>query len=193
MYFAYALVLIFFIFDIWLGIKLFEYAFCAFVRHQPPFVAANKKMRNAVANEILTHYADAQTICEIGSGHGGLARYLARRCKKQVFAVENMPFSVFVSKIKGLFLGRRCRTVWADAFEWLKDVQVPIDIVVAYLSPQMTPRIAEYNDKFGVFIAIDFEVPGRKPVRVIDVGEGCTVYGGKKYPHKLFVYEFKKS
>lgn len=189
---AYLLIAAFVVLDLWLGIKLFEYIYCAFIRHQPPFVPANEKMRRAVAGEILAHYPNAKTVVEVGSGHGYLARHIARRCKVRVFALENMPFSVFMSKIWGMFGAWRCKTVWCDAFEWMDNRKEPIDIAVAYLGPEMTTRLKEYNDKFEVLMSLDFELPDEDPVRTIDLGPGYTRYLGKKYPHRLYVYEFRK-
>lgn len=186
---AYLLIAVFVVLDVWLGVKLVEYIYCAFIRHQPPFVAANKKMRRAVADEILANYRNIKTVCEIGSGHGNLARYIARHCKVRVFALENMPFSVFVSKLFGMFGPWRCKTVWSDAFDWLDNNKEPVDIAVAYLGPRVMLRLKAYAVKFDVLISLDFEVPGLKPVRTIDVCPGHTVYAGKKYPHRLYVYE----
>jgi len=145
----------------------------------------------AVVKEILTHYGTASNICEIGSGHGGLARYIACQCGVRVTAIENMPFSVLVSKIADVFCMGKCHTVWADAFEWLESVRAPMDIAVAYLGPVSTARLADYSDKFNVLISLDFKIPGMIPVRTIDVGGGYTLYRKQKYPHRLFVYQFK--
>lgn len=190
MIFVYLLVLVLVAVDIWLGIKFVEYACCVFVRHQPPFVPANKKLQRAVVDEILSHYGNAATVCEIGAGHGGLARYIARHCNVRVVALENMPFAASVSKVLGIFCRGRCKTIWCDAFEWLDNATEPADIAVAYLGPKLTPRLASYGDKVKVLLSLDFEIPNMRPVRVIDVCDGHTIYGGKKYPHRLFVYEF---
>lgn len=190
MIFVYLLVLVLVVVDIWLGIKFIEYVYCANVRHQPPFVPANKKMRHVVISEILSHYGNAATVCEIGAGHGGLARYIARHCNVRVVALENMPFAASVSKVLGILSWGRCQTVWCDAFEWLDKVPEPIDVAVAYLGPNLTPRLSKYGDKIKVLLSLDFEIPNMRPVRIIDVYDGYTIYGGKKYPHRLFVYEF---
>lgn len=189
---AYVLVAAFILLDLWLAIGWLEYFVCAVILRQPPFVACTRKMCRVVSDQILTYYPDAKTVCEIGSGHGGLARHIARRAGVRVDAVENMPFSVFVSRVSCALFGWRCRTIWADAFEWLARPGVSYDIGVAYLGPTLTPRLAKYKKKFRVFISLDFELPGLVPVRVIDMGAGYTRYKNKMYPHRLFVYEFHK-
>ena len=57
------------------------------------------------------------------------------------------------------------------------------------MSPEVNQSLMDYLDKFDVLISVDFEIPDISPVRVIDVGNGYTRYAGKKYPHRLYVYE----
>ena len=115
------------IFDIYLGIKSFEYIYCASIRHQPPLVASNQHERQLVVDQIKTKYPEAKNICELGSGFGGLARTIARNTKANVYALENMPFSAFVSKKCDIVL--RCKnnhTIFGDAFEYLKTTDYPV-------------------------------------------------------------------
>ena len=105
-------------------------------------------MRCAVADEILAHYSDVKNIAEIGSGYGGMARYIARRTGAHVIAIENMPFSVFVSKFLGMLGPRCCETDWCDAFEWMKGVKESIDVAITYLGPRVMPRMKGYVGKF---------------------------------------------
>lgn len=177
------------ILDIWLLIKLIEYLYCAFVLHQPPFVPSNKKLRQLIAREINLHYPNTQRICEIGSGHGGLVRYIARHTRARVYGIENMPWAILNAKFFGMFCPR-AYTIWMDAFEYLGMQDQPFDVAIAYLSPAFTQKLTRYGNCFRVLISIDFECAGKTPRRVIDLGRGYTRYMGKKYPHRLYIYEF---
>ena len=53
-----------------------------------------------------------------------------------------------------------------------------VDIAVAYMGPNVTPRLATYSNKFDVLISVDFAIPELKPVRVVDVCNGYTIYAG---------------
>ena len=64
------------------------------------------------------------------------------------------------------------------------------DIAVMYMGPNVNIGSETYLNKFDVLISVDFEIPDISPVCVIDVGNGYTRYAGKKYPHRLYVYEF---
>lgn len=189
--FLYVLVFLFAGLDIFLFFKNMEYAYCAFIRRQPPFVPSNKYLRRAVAHVINEKYPDAKVVCEIGSGFGGLSRYIARRCACCVVALENMPFSAFVSCVGDLFC-RGVRTIRCDAFEYMKNTDKHFDVAVAYLGPKLTPMLLDCQNRFGVLITLDFEIVGTSPKYVIDVGHGVTRYNGALYPHRLFVYEFGK-
>ena len=65
------------------------------------------------------------------------------------------------------------------------------DVAIAYLGPTATPMIQKYKDKIKVLISLDFEIKNLKPKHVIDMGHGYTIYKRIKYPHRLFIYEFK--
>ena len=191
-FFVYILLVAVIIFDIYLGIKSFEYIYCASIRHQPPLVASNQHERQLVVDQIKTKYPEAKNICELGSGFGGLARTIARNTKANVYELENMPFSAFVSKTCDILL--RCKnnhTIFGDAFEYLKTTNKHFDIAVAYLGPTATPMIYKYKNKINVLISLDFEIKELKPKYVIDMGRGYTIYKRIKYPHRLFIYEFK--
>lgn len=186
--FTYILVGLFVLLDLFLVLKFIEYIYCAFFHGQPPMVASNKKLRQMVANQINKYYPNAYSVCEIGAGFGGMARYIARHTNATVTGIENMPFSVFVSKFLDIF--SKSKTVWGDAFEYMDKLPGTFDIGIAYLGPKLTPLLKNYTGKMHVLISLDFKVPGIKPVRVVDMGYGNTIYRGKKYPHKLFIYEF---
>ena len=189
---VYALLAAVVIFDLYLGIKLFEYIYCASIRHQPPLVASNNYERQLVVEQIKTKYPKAKNICEIGSGFGGLARAIARNTKANVCALENMPFSAFVSRTADrLSHCKNNKTIWCDAFAYLDNTDMKFDVAIAYLGPTATPMIQKYKDKIKVLISLDFEIKNLKPKHVIDMGHGYTIYKRIKYPHRLFIYEFK--
>lgn len=185
----YEVVALIAVIDLVVLVKLIEYSTCVLIMHQPPFVPSNKRLRAAVVQEVHDHYPDARRITEVGSGYGGLVRALAAACPRaHVYGIENMPVAAWVSKIAAL--GRpNVHTVHRDAFAYL-DGGARFDVAVAYLGPDLTPRLADYAKNFPVLISCDFEIPNRRPTRVIDVGGGYTRYRGKKYPHRIYVYEF---
>lgn len=160
------------------------------VRHQIPFVPSNKDLRNAVIKEIKTHYPNIKTACDIGSGYGGLAREIANKFNVRVWAFENMPFSAFISKMMDMITGTKSKTILCDAFEYIKKSD-GFDIAVAYLGPSVNPRLIELKTKVRVLITLDVPVMGLDAVRTIDLPNGATMYGREKYPHRLFIYEFR--
>lgn len=189
---AYVLLIIVCIFDVFLALKFFELVYCANIRHQPPLVSSNDLLRKHVVEQITAHYSKAKNICEIGSGFGGLARAVARKTKADVYALENMPFSAFVSKIfDKITFCRNNKTIWCDAFEYLDKTDKKFDIAIAYLGPTATPKIYHYKNKIKVLVSLDFEISDLKPKYVIDMGHGYTIYKRIKYPHRVYVYEFK--
>lgn len=188
----YILLIALVIFDIYLGVKFLEYVYCANIKHQPPLVASAACLRRNTVEQIVKYYNKSKNICEIGSGFGGLARAVAKQTKANVYALENMPFSAFVSKICDFIVGcKNNHTVRCDAFEYLDKTNKKFDVAIAYLGPIATPRIQQYKNKIRVLISLDFAIKNLKPTRVIDLSqEGYTVYKKIKYPHRLFVYEF---
>ena len=192
-FFIYVVLISVIVFDVCWVFKCFEYMYCTHIRIQPPLVSSNKYERYLAVEQIKTKYPNAKNICEIGSGFGGLARKIARANRgANVYALENMPFSAFVSKVMDrLTYCKNNKTIWGDAFEYLDNTDVKFDIAVAYLGSDVTQKIKKYKNKIRVFISLDFELNGIKPNRVIDVNGGCTLYKGVKYPHRLYVYEFQ--
>jgi len=187
----YVLLFIIILVDIFLAIKFFEYVYCANIRHQPPMVASNNALRRTVIKEIKTHYPHVKNIVEIGSGFGGMARTVARKTHAHVYALENMPFSVFVSKtLDYLSLCRNNKTVWCDAFQYLNDTDKKFDIAIAFLGPTLTPKLKKYKNKIDVLISLDFEIQKLSPTHIIEIGHGYTIYKKVKYPHRLFIYHF---
>lgn len=167
-----------------------EYFYCVFHKNQVPFVGSSRRQRRAVVDCINKYYPDAKNCIEMGSGYGGLARYIARHTKLKVWALENMPYSVLVSRFFDLFCRANSQTIKSDVFEFIDNSKQNFDIAVAYLGPFCANEILRHNKKIKVLISLNFEVQGLEPVRVIDLKCGYVLYGFKKYPHKLFVYEF---
>ena len=170
----------------------FEYNMCM-IRHQIPFAASNQRHRRAVSDEINTHYANMKTVCDIGSGYGGLARYIARHSKMRVIGLENMPMTALIAKVGCIFCPR-AKTVWCDAFQYL-DTCDGFDIGIAYMGPGVNNMIGKYKNKFRVIITLDVPIENMRPTRTVEIGHGCTTYGRlghrRKFPHKLFIYEMK--
>ncbi len=192
-FFIYILLVFLFIFDIFLAITFIEYRYCADIRHQPPLVSSARHLRRNTIEQIVKYYNKSKNICEIGSGFGGLARAVAKQTKANVYALENMPFSAFISKTCDLLSGcKNNHTIWCDAFEYLAKTNKKFDVAIAYLGPTSTGKIQKYKNKVRVLISLAFEIKDLEPARVIDLSEyGFTVYNKIKYPHKLFIYEFK--
>jgi len=185
---AYFIVLALFVVSGYLVLKAIEYTMCI-ARGKIPFVPSAGCLRRALTNEIKAHYPNMKTACDIGAGYGGLARCMARECGLRVAALEYMPMTVAILSVLNFLYGRNVKTVWCDAFEHLARCD-GFDLAVAYLGPGVNDRLADFADKFRVLITFDVPVEGLRPVRTIDIGHGFTRYGRKKFPHKLFVYEF---
>lgn len=188
----YVLVVIVACITVYCGVQFIEYSWNVIVSKTPPFVPANSIERAAVAQQINMFYPCAKTVLELGSGYGGLARYIARNTSAHVVGVERMPGAALISWVLDKLYRVNSRTVWGNIYQYLENMHGRVDIAVAYMGPNVTPRLATYSNKFGVLISVDFEIPDMSPVRVIDVGNGYTRYAGKQYPHRLYVYEFKK-
>ncbi len=183
------------VFVVFLCLEAFEYTWCIQVRRQIPFKPSSRRLRRATVNAINEFYPNAKSVCEIGAGYGGLASYIARKCKVSVCAIENMPFTSFVSRFFCLFFGgQRVKNVCADAFSYLDKSDMHFDIGVAYLGPKVNNRLLEIKSHFDVLIVLDVPIDNVKPMRVVDVGGGSTVFVSRQrcrteFPHKLFIYE----
>ena len=167
-----------------------EYMLCMF-RNQIPYVASSKYLRRAVVAEIQKHFPNATSIVDIGAGYGGLARYIEHHTDMTVVALENMPLTITVAHIIKFITRSHIKIIKCDAFEYLKS-SPRFDIGVAYLGPNVNHRLAELKNNLDVIITFDVPIPKLKPTHTINVGHGCTHYGRKKFPHKLFVYDFRK-
>ena len=177
------------IIEIFLIIKAFEYLYCIFIKKQPPLVLSSYYSRKALIDEINNNYKNVKTVLELGSGYGGLAKAIAKKSNKNVIGIENMPISIAVSGIINIF-DKKVKIIYSDIFEYLENTEDVYDMAIAYLSPKITENLLAYKNKFKVFVSFDFEIKNLKPKKVIDLKRGYTRYNYKKYPHKLFIYEF---
>jgi hypothetical protein len=171
--------------------KFVEYVYCANILKQPPMVSCIKSERRIITKEICDNYKNAKNICDMGSGFGGLVRSVARCTNADVYGIENMLFSVLVSRFLNLFCPKKITIIYSDIFKFMDKPDVFFDIVIAYLGPKTTPMLEKYKNKIGVLITVDFEIEKLSPTRTVDIGHGYTIYKRKKYPHKLYIYEFK--
>ena len=176
--------------ELYIFISGTEYMWCMF-HNQIPYVASSKYLRRALVNEIKRHYSHATSICDIGAGYGGLARYIAKNCDMSVVALENMPFTITVARIMKFISRSKIQIIKCDAFEYLK-TSPKFVIGIAYLGPAVNDRLVKYKNKFDVIVTLDVPIEKLKPTRIINVGHGATNYGRHKFPHKLFVYDFRK-
>ena len=176
--------------ELYVFIACGEYIWCIF-HNQIPFVHSSKYLRRAVVDEINENFPNATSACDIGAGYGGLAHCIARHCDMHVVALENMPFTITVARAINLISRPRIQIIKCDAFEYLKS-SPHFCIGVAYLGPTVNYRLAEYKNKFDAIITLDVPIENLNPTRVVNVGHGATRYGRHKFPHKLFIYDFRK-
>lgn len=191
-FFTYVLLVVVACITVYCGVKFIEYSWNVIVSKTPPFVPANSIERAAVAQQINMFYPHAKTVLELGSGYGGLARYIARHTSAHVVGVERMPGTALISWVLDKLYRGNSRTVWGNIYQYLEYMHGQADIAVAYMGPEVMAGLVRYANKFNVLISVDFEIPEIKTVRVVDVCDGCTRYRGKKYPHRLFIYEFNR-
>ena len=191
-YVMYFFVIALCVFEFFMGLQFIEYCYCIFVKKQAPFVPSAKCSRQITLREIKKLYPDAKNIIEIGSGFGAFAQQIARNTNANVIGLENMPWCAFVSKILDIFCFKKNKTIFCDAFEYFEHTDKTFDIAIAYLGPKLTPKLLKYKNKIQVLIVLDFPLPDYKPTRTIDGGPGTTTMGGKEYPHKIYIYEFKR-
>lgn len=185
---VYSVLMLIMLIEIFTIIYYIEYFVCVCIRRQPPFVSTCKKTQKILSKEIQKHYPQTQSICEIGSGYGQMARFLGKTTGAKVTALENMPFSAFLSKTLDLFQNKST-TLKCNAFEYLDKTKTKFDIGIAYLSPKDSDRLLKYKNKFKILITLDFAITNITPTKTINIGHGNTIYNRKKYPHKIFIYE----
>ncbi len=187
---AYIIAFLIFIGELYIVIYGAEYIWCI-AHNQIPFVASSKYLRRAIVNEIQKHFPNATSVVDIGAGYGGLARYIAHNSDMTVVALENMPFTIIIARVMNFITQSHVQIIKCDAFEYLKSAP-RFDIGIAYLGPNVNYRLAEYTNKFDAIITFDVPIKKLTPTHILDVGHGFTRYGRHKYPHKLFIYDFRK-
>lgn len=187
----YILTAVITVFVVYMFIDSVEQVICH-VRRKIPLVPSTWRLRRAVVNEIRMNFPNMHTVIDIGSGYGGLARLIARRCKMDVVGVENMPFAATVSKIKDCITFSRNKTIWCDAFKYLENCD-GIDIGVAYMGPGFNEELYKYADKFQVLITLVMPADGMDATRIVTLPRGHTRYGRHLYPHKLYIYDMRNA
>ena len=189
-YIIIATVVFIILLELYVLISGIEYMWCV-IHNQIPFVSSSKYLRRALVTEIAKHFQNATSLCDIGAGYGGLARYVAQRRNMSVVALENMPFTITVARLVNFITRSHVQIIKCDAFEYLKS-SPRFNIGVAYLGPSVNYRLAKFTNTFDMIITLDVPIERLNPTRIINVGHGVTHYGRHKYPHKLFVYDFRK-
>lgn len=167
-----------------------EHAYCTFIKKQIPWVPSIKPLRRAVIHEIQKQIPNAKTAVEIGAGFGGMARMMAHDCDMNVWALENMPFCLLGMRIMNkITFSHNCHIIACDAFKYLEQTRRKFDVGVAYMGPVDNKRLAPVLHKFRILITIDAPIPNVTPTYTVDLSHyGFTRWGGKLYPHMLFVY-----
>lgn len=188
--FAYLIACLILAIELYIFAYGIEYIWCVF-HNQIPCVSSSIYLRRALITEINKHFSKSTSVCDIGAGYGGLARYISRNTNTSVAALENMPFTITVARAMNFITRSRVQIINCDAFEYLK-TSPRFNIGVAYLGPSVNYKLAKYKEKFDAIITFDVPIEKLKPTRVINVGHGATHYGRHKFPHKLFVYDFRK-
>lgn len=186
----YSVITLILLIEIFLFVYLYEYYKCIYIYDQVPFVPTSKITQKAIVREIKNEYPGTKLICEIGSGYGNMARFIGRKTKANVIALENMQISALLSKFADLFQ-TKSKTIKCDAFDYLDKTKEHFDIAIAYLSPDAITKLLRYKNKINTLITIDFAIDNIYPTKTINIGHGFTHYKHKKYPHKIFIYNLK--
>jgi hypothetical protein len=149
-------------------------------------IPSAKPLRIAVARQIKKYYSNAETILDIGSGWGGMSRFLARQFPdKKVTGIELMLMPFTYSKITNwICCVGNVRFVRANAFKFLRKSENNFDIGVAYLLTPAMAELSDFHDKLGAVLALDFPFPNIKPTRKINLH-----YKDCLGEHWLYVYE----
>lgn len=170
---------IFIIFSFWYAIDVIISQF----KHMPPMVPSSHRLRNAVISEINKNFSQMRTVLDVGSCYGGMARRIANECpNKDVTAVEKMLHPVMISRMWNLFTHKHYKTIWGDAFEYIKKSD-GFDIGISYLLPPVMGKLEAMRNKFKALIVLDFPLPNAKYTRKIELHHDLL---GK---HLMFVYE----
>lgn len=187
---VYSLLLLVITIELLAFVYIFEHVMCIYIYKQVPFVMTPKITQKLLVKEIQKHYSKAKLICEIGSGYGIMARFIAKKTGAKVIALENMPISAFFSKVADLFQ-KNSKTIKCNAFDYLDKTKQTFDIGIAYLSPHDSNKLLKYKNKIKTLITLDFAIDNMTPTQIINVGHGYTYYNHKPYPHKIYIYKLQ--
>jgi len=132
----------------------------------PPYVPTMSKQKIAALD--LLALKPGQTLLEIGSGDGRVARAAAARGLK-VVGVELNPLLVLVSYLVTWRYRRHVRIIWGNAWR----VRWPeADGVFAFWLPRLMPRldrrIEVWHTKPLYLASFAFAIPGKKPAKQRD-------------------------
>lgn len=182
MFFVYAYLVVFIIFDVF--ILLFGIEQIIRVKKRlAPEVPSSFKLRNSIAKQILIEYPNVKTVFDIGSGWGTLGRSIARKiCKARVTGAEMMPTPYIYSSMRHMFI-KNVKFVFGDAFKYLKKTDKIFDVGVVYLLTPEMGHVEKVLDKFKVLITADFPLPNTKPIKIIKLHKDFL---GQ---HFLYVYK----
>ena len=104
-FFIYVLLVVVACVTVYCGLRFIEYSWNVIVSKTPPFVPANSTERAAVVQQINMFYPHAKTVLELGSGYGGLARYIAQNTSAH-------PGAALISWVLDKLYRVNSRTVW---------------------------------------------------------------------------------
>lgn len=142
------------------------------------------KERQAVL-EALQQYDHIHAITDLGSGWGGMTRFLALRMRnKQFRAVERSPlpyfFSLALTKLGGY---GNIKHIWKDFY---KEPLLSNEAYITYLSgPAMKKMRRKFESDLpgdGLLISVAFAMPGWTPDKVIRVKSFL--------PNPVYIYRF---
>jgi hypothetical protein len=151
-----------------------------------PKVPSGRRLRAAVVREL--DGIDFHSVCDVGSGFGGMCGRIARAFPSaNVSGIEIMPMPYFMSKIARFFrsIPRRVRFYLGDCFARIKKSD-GFDVGIFYQLPRMSTRVeSEIMDKFKILIVLDFPLPNSAPMKKVKLHKDLL---GQ---HWLYVYKTK--
>ena len=157
---------------------LFLVLFWSTFRTQVPFYPSNAAVWQAAAE--LLPKGRSLRIIDVGSGFGGLVRYLARvRPESEVVGIELAPLPWLCSLVRGRAGGSPGRFVRGD---YGRVNFGDFDVVFAYLSPAAMPALwqkahAEMR-RGSLLLSYEFAIPGVEPSMTIHPSNnGPALYG----------------
>ena len=138
-------------------------------RGQVPLYLSSREAWQAVAERI----PPSSVVVDLGSGLGGLLRFLARQRPDGTYVgMETAPLPFLASWLRAWLGGMRYEIRWSSL--WNADLRA-FDVVYAYLSPVPMARLwgkvqAEMRPG-SLFISNTFQVPGVEPAEVVQLDD----------------------